>query len=268
MQRSNLQILFDIQELLVKLNYPDFKRVSFEILDFLNKEKITKEEVFKRLKSNEPWEYIQGYTKFCNFNFFVTKDTLIPRIETEQIVYTTLDILKKDHVENIVDVGTGSGCIPISLAKLSNTPYSIYATDISQKALNIARKNEEVILNKKRINWINTDLIQDIDIQYTSFFTVNLPYIPTQQYEGLDKSVLDFEPRQALDGGLDGLQFYNKLFKQISQKDINIKYILLETESSIFINTFNLINKYFKNTEITKLKDIFNRDRYLLIRFL
>lgn len=268
MQKSNLSVLFDIQKLLQELKYPDYKRVSLEVLEYVNNTGTTVEEIFSRLKANEPWEYIRGYAEFMNFNFIVSKDTLIPRIETEKIVYTVLDILQKEDIKNIVDVGTGTGCIPISIAKLTTLPYSIHATDISDKALNIAKRNEQNILKINRINWIKTDLIKDLNnIKGATLFTANLPYIPTKQYRNLDRSVSEYEPRLALDGGETGLEVYERFFKQLSEKNFNTKYIILETETSIFKNTIQLAEEYFRNTEITPLKDVFDRDRFLLIRF-
>ena len=269
MQNSNLSTLFNIQKLLQELNYPDYKRVSLEILEFTKNSSTALEEIYRRLRNNEPWEYIQGYAEFAGFRFIVSKDTLIPRVETEKIVYTVLDILKKEDIKNIVDVGTGTGCIPISIAKLSPTPLSIYATDISDKALDVAKINEKNILKNKSIKWINTDLIKDLDnIDSPTIFTANLPYIPTKQYESLDRSVLDYEPRTALDGGINGLELYERLFKQLKSKDIEIKYIMIETETSIFNDTIELVNRYFKNIEVSPIKDIYDRDRFLLISFL
>lgn len=267
MQKSNLSTLFEIQKILQDLEYPDYKRISLEILDYINTTNTPKENIFNRLRNDEPWEYIRGYAEFCGLNFQVTKDTLIPRIETEQIVHIVLDILRKKNIQNIVDIGTGTGCIPISIAKLSNFSYSMYATDVSSHALDIAKKNEKNLLEKKYIHWLQTDLIHDLDIQGVTLFTVNLPYIPTAQYKKLYKSVLNYEPRLALDGGSTGLTLYEKFFKQLTQKNIDTKYILLETEESIFKDTVDLVKQYFKDTEISQLKDVYGRYRFILISF-
>lgn len=269
MQNSNLADLFNIQRVLEELHYPDYKRVSLEILEFVNTSNISLPEVIKRLKENEPWEYIQGYTQFCGFKFLVTRDTLIPRIETEQIVYMVLEILKKDNdIYNIVDVGTGTGCIPISIRGLGNFSNMIYATDLSKKALEIAKMNEESILKGNYIHWMETDLIQDLSIKNGTLFTVNLPYIPTQTYMNLDRSVRDYEPRLALDGGFSGLILYEKLFKQILDKNIDTRYIIIETEESIFSETVELVTKYFQKAKIDRIKDVYDRDRFLLVSFL
>lgn len=267
MQKSKLSQIFDIQKLLQDLEYPDYKRISLEIIELIDTKRIKREEIFARLNNHEPWEYIRGYCEFCGLNFIVSKDTLIPRIETEQIVYNVLDILKKEDITNIVDVGTGTGCIPISIAKLCNLPHSIYATDISHNALKIAKENEKNLLQTNYIHWIETDLISDLNIDGSTLFTINLPYIPTKQYEKLDKSVRNFEPRLALDGGKNGLIQYEKFFKQSILKNINTKYIILETEETIFNNTIDLVRKYFKDTNISKLKDIYGKNRFLLISF-
>jgi release factor glutamine methyltransferase len=261
---SNLKDIFQIQKFLDNIRYPDSTRISEEIYQYVNQNKVTQEEIFKRLRENEPWEYIKGYATFCNNEFIVTKDTLIPRIETEQLVYKSIEYIKKKDIKNIIDVGTGSGCIAISIALL--IPSAVYATDISKDALEVAKRNELKILKKKSIHWIEDDLIESIpNLSEPTMILANLPYIPTQQYKELDRSVLDYEPQIALEGGKTGLELYKRLFEQIKGKDINIKGIYLETEDSIYRETNELINQYFKEYNIQRIKDCFNRNRFFFI---
>ena len=263
---SNLSQIFKIQKYLEEIKYPDAYRIAREISEFLgNNNYFSEKEILNRLKSGQPWEYICGYTKFCGNTFKVTKDTLIPRIESEQIVYDTVEIIKESNIKNIVDAGTGTGCLIISIAKiLNNNSYSFWATDISQKALRIAKYNEKSILSKERINWIKTDLIKDIpQLNKPTFVIANLPYIPTKQYLQLDNSVKEYEPRIALDGGNDGLKYYKKLFKQIREKHLPVKYMYIETEESIFNSTKELIKSCFPTTVIKEKQDCFDRKRFL-----
>lgn len=268
--RSNIDI-FHIQKFLEENKYPDAYRISKEIYEYIQNTNTDIEDIFKRISKGEPWEYISSYVYFCNSKFFVSKDVLIPRIETEQLVYDTYEYIKNNDIKNVIDVGTGSGCISISLCKLvkENIPNSnvdVYATDISTKALEIAKKNELDILGSRYINWVNCNLIEDIDsLEGNTVLVCNLPYIPTKQYMGLDNSVKDYEPRIALDGGINGLYLYEDLFKQIEKKDINIKGIFLETEESIFKDTIELVKRYSPTFNVREIKDFFNRDRFLYI---
>ena len=266
--KSNLAKIFRIQKFLDGIKYPDSYRIGREISKYLTKNKRANEEkILRRLHDSEPWEYIRGDCEFCENTFKVTKDTLIPRIETEQLVYECRDIVQKEQIKNIIDVGTGTGCIIISLASLlKKTTYSFFATDISTNTLNVAKKNELDILKKKKIKWMKSNLISRIpELKESTLLVANLPYIPTKQYEELDTSVRRYEPRAALDGGKDGLKYYKELLEQLKVKKINIKVIYLETEESIFQQTEKLIKRYYPKSNILEIKDVFERDRFLKI---
>jgi release factor glutamine methyltransferase len=186
-----------------------------------------------------------------------------------------IDIAKQELFKSptpytdIIDVGTGSGCIIISLAKeLEKSSeeqdevkrYTYHATDISEEAINIAKKNETDILNEPTIQFSQTDLIEDITLSRNSFCMIlaNLPYIPTQQYLELDKSVVDFEPRTALDGGANGIEYYEKLLAQISEKNLK-GCAIFEIEPS----TLELFKPLYPKVII----DQYGKDRFVLIRF-
>jgi len=265
---SNLSAIYRINKFLSSINYPDAYRISREIVDYLaSNKKRTAESVLKKLAQGYPWEYIQGYAMFCNHKFKVTKDTLIPRIETEQIVYDCVKLIRENNITNIIDVGTGSGCIIISIASiLGSSPYSFIATDISSKALDIAKFNEKTMLKSKKIKWIENNLIEKVpNITSDTLVIANLPYIPTQQYSKLDRSVLQYEPKIALDGGSDGLTYYKGLFKQLLSNKSFPKLIYIETESAIFDNTKQLIQRCFPNADIYEILDCFERKRFLKI---
>ncbi len=267
--RNNLSHIFRIQEFLENINYPGAYRIAREIVDFLDSQNyISEKEILDRLKKQEPWEYIKGHANFCGIDFKVTKDTLIPRIETEQLVSHCIGIIGKGDFKNIIDVGTGSGCIIISTKHLlpENQKLSCYATDISNEALLVAKENEKKITKKEEINWINTNLIENIPkLKGDSILIANLPYIPTKIYSSLDKSVLDYEPKTALDGGKDGLDKYRELFKQMIKSKIDIKSLFIETETDIFKETGQLIKKFFPESKMSGIKDCFNKDRFFLV---
>ncbi len=270
--KNNLTKIFRIQRFLSDINYPDQYRIAREISNFLGtQKKISENDIFQRLHKQEPWEYIQGYVNFCNINFKVTKDTLIPRIETEQLVYECKNIIEKEHIVNIIEVGTGSGCITLSLRYLLKHPslYSYYATEISKDALEVARWNEKKIFKEKSIHWIKTNLIEKLpDLKGSSILIANLPYIPTNMYKKLDQSVIGYEPRIALDGGEDGLKFYRELFRDVSSKNLGIQTMYFETETSIFEQSKKLVKEFFPNSKIKGVRDCYGRKRFLKINLL
>lgn len=268
--QNNISQIFEIQKFLEKINYPDAYRIAREINDFLNiQSKISKDTVINRLSGKEPWEYIRGSVKFCNNEFEIDKNTLIPRVETEFLVYESIKEIIDRKITKIIDIGTGSGCIIISIAKLleNSLPYSFWGIDISNDTLNIAKRNERNILKSKGITWLKSNLVKDIQIDTNTLLIANLPYIPTVQYLNLDSSVKDFEPRLALDGGRDGLLYYRNLFSQIVDKDMYPQLIMMETESTVIDKHYELCQRYFPKAKIEKIKDCFDRDRFLKITF-
>jgi release factor glutamine methyltransferase len=188
----------------------------------LNKEQ--KEEfafILKRRLNGEPVQYITGFTEFMGFYFRVDKRVLIPRPETEILVEKTLDLIKdkfSDKRINILDLGTGSGNIAISLAKLSKN-FEIFASDISQEALEVARENARINRVDKRICFLKSNLFENGFKHKNNFFDIiisNPPYLTLRE---LDNSAMElsYEPRIALDAGNDGILFYRQIIKQSPQ---------------------------------------------------
>ena len=269
----NLKTIFDIQEVLKSVGYNDFQRISNEIYDYSFSSKVSLEEIFSDLKNNVPWEYIKESADFLQNEFIVNKDTLIPRLETEDLVLKAYDLIKNSSTpfESVVDVGTGSGCIIISLLKIINDDNykcvcNFIATDISNDAIDIAKLNSQRILgNSNSISFVNANLIKDIETNAPVLFLANLPYIPTKQYRELDKSVKEYEPQWALDGGEDGLKYYKELFDQIVSRNITDCKILIEIEPSTLEDCIDLISKSFSKYEYTVLKDFRSLNRFVLI---
>jgi len=255
-----LQELFQIQKILESKHYYDTSRIAKEVLEFSQKSSTPIIDILNRISNDEPWEYIKGECEFRDNIFKVTTNTLIPRIESEQIV----DIVKEEisnsstPFTNIIDVGTGSGCLIVSLRKELDEKYDYYATDISQKALHVAKKNEQDILGNEDIEFICTNLITDLQLNKDSynFVVANLPYIPTNQYSELDRCVKDFEPQIALDGGELGTKYIFELIQQCKKKMLLGK-LLIEIEPSTL--------DQFEGFSPTIFKDIYGRDRFLLI---
>ncbi len=171
----------------------------------------------RRRLSGEPLQYITGNASFMDMDFFVTKDTFIPRPETELLVY---EILRTTNYESritnralrIMDLCSGCGNIAISLAR-SMSNAEIVATDISRSALDVAELNCATYGLEKKISFYQGDLFQALSIDKEYKFDIivtNPPYIKTRELESLQREVL-FEPRVALDAGPDGLDFYRRI---------------------------------------------------------
>lgn len=188
----------------------------------------------KRRRNGEPIAYLLGEKEFFSLPFKVNRHTLIPRPETEILVEKGLEIITTSSKKKflIVDVGTGSGCIIISLAKALDQKKNLvfFGFDFSSKALLIAKKNARNILKNKtgKINFLSADLLQIknqpnfwfkniADSKTEILILTNLPYVSKKEYAQLDRTVKNYEPRLALLSGIDGLDHYRKLFSQLKK---------------------------------------------------
>ena len=192
-----------------------------EILINLDK-KISKESIsafkslLKRRSTSEPIAYILGEKEFWSKKFYVSKDTLIPRPETEILVDELLKMYSGKKV-SILDIGTGSGCIIISL--LNNLKESVgLGVDVSKKAINLAKKNSKRYNLSNRAKFINKSFEKIFDKKF-DIIVSNPPYIERKALKNLSDDIKKYEPRMALDGGNDGLD----LIKKVIYKS---KYIL------------------------------------------
>lgn len=166
---------------------------SFEKMTAIAKERAT----------GRPLSQVLGYTEFCGLKIRVNPDVLSPRPETELLVEQAINFLKDKKDARALDLCTGSGCIAVTLAL--STRAEITASDVSGKALATARGNAE--FNGAAVRFVLSDTFDNVDGKF-DLIVSNPPYIPTAEIEGLDREVRDFEPRIALDGGADGLDFY------------------------------------------------------------
>jgi release factor glutamine methyltransferase len=162
----------------------------------------------KRRTKREPVAYITGKKEFWSTNFEVNRSTLVPRPETEILIYKIVDLLKNKKV-NILDIGTGSGCVLLSILKELKFSTGT-GIDISKKAIKTAKKNA---IN---LNLFSRSKFKTLDFQkyYNGKFDLivsNPPYIPTKDIKNLSKDVICYEPRIALDGGVDGLDLLKKV---------------------------------------------------------
>ncbi len=178
----------------------------------------------ERRAAHEPLAYIRGKSEFYGREFLITPDTLQPRPETETMLELLFEQVKsrKLKVESIIDVGTGSGAIAITV-KLELPELSVSATDISQPALSIAQKNADKL--QAKVAFYEGDLLEPIDNNF-DIVLANLPYVPTGHE--INQAAMQ-EPSIAIFGGEDGLDLYRRMFEQISKLSSKPKYILTES---------------------------------------
>ena len=165
-------------------------------------------------EQGRPTQYILGEWEFMGLPFHVGEGVLIPRGDTEVLVETILEKQQTEDFKFILDIGTGSGCIPVSLGHYGKFE-KIMAVDISQKALGYATKNAAE--NKISIDFYESDLFTNVPAEWKGKLDAivsNPPYIPKKDIEELMTEVKDFEPMNALDGGEDGLDFYRAIVEQ------------------------------------------------------
>ncbi|HEX3030216.1 MAG TPA: peptide chain release factor N(5)-glutamine methyltransferase [Clostridia bacterium] len=175
--------------------------------------------------SGKPLQYLTGHQEFMSLDFIVTPDVLIPRQDTEILVETVINfaqnllnsrlpIAKSTSPElKILDIGTGSGCIAVSLAHyLKNC--KVTAVDISEKALKIARLNADKAGVADRIRFLQSNVLEQLEKDQYDIILSNPPYIPASDIKKLQIEVKDYEPIGALDGGADGLDFYCKIVSE------------------------------------------------------
>ena len=225
------------------------------------------ESVLVDLKKQKPIQYILGKTEFYGLKILVNENTLIPRPETEELVEWILQnpkLQSKDNSLNIVDIGTGSGCIAISLAKnLINAEVS--AIDVSEKALTMAKKNAE--LNKVNVNFIHKNILEttDLGIQY-DIIVSNPPYVRNLEKEEIKTNVLEFEPHLALfveDN--DALLFYRKIAQLALIHLSSNGCLYFEINQYLGNETVELLeNLGFNNIELKK--DIYGNDRMIMCK--
>lgn len=221
-------------------------------------------ECIKRRIAGEPYAYIVGEKEFMKLKFKVNKHTLIPREDTEILVQKAINIvghMVHHHKQiKILDMCTGTGCIAISLAKYIQNA-EVDAVDISEEALFVAKQNAE--LNNVRINFIHSDLFENVKDKYDMIVS-NPPYIIADEIKKLQKEVQK-EPIIALDGGIDGLDYY----KEISKKAINYLKKDGDLLFEIGFDQGQAVSKILENdgySNIEIIKDLSENDRVIIAK--
>lgn len=176
----------------------------------------------------KPLQYIIGNQEFMGLTFKVDKNVLIPRQDTEILVIEAIKYIKENNITSILEIGTGTGCIPISICHECNKVYAT-TVDISSEAIDIAKHNAKTNGVDDRIRFIQSNLFENIDedLEFELFIS-NPPYIRSSDIDDLMKEVKEYEPIKALDGGKDGLYFYREISRQIKDRTKKRSYVLYE----------------------------------------
>ncbi len=221
----------------------------------------------KRRACGEPLHYILGKIEFMGLEFQINSDVLIPRPETEIVVETAMKIVCRFAGLpvcrfKILDIGTGSGCIAVSLAKFLSHA-DITATDISFAALEVAKQNS--IQNNVKVNFIESDLFANHELQITNYDLIvsNPPYIKTEEIDELQPE-LSFEPRVALDGGNDGLDFYRRIIDKAPRYLKEGAFLIMEIGFDQRIAIENIFQNSGSFKAIEVIKDYSGIDRVII----
>ena len=213
------------------------------------------------LQKEKPIQYITGEAWFYGLQFEVNENTLIPRPETEELVEWILSSSIIHHPSSILDIGTGTGCIPISL-KTNLPKANVSAIDVSEKALEVAKRN--AISNKVDINFIQANILEVEDLsQYFDIIVSNPPYVRNLEKEEIKKNVLDYEPHLALfveDN--DALIFYRKIADLAKKNLLENGQLYFEINQYLGKEMADLLEEMnFKSIELRK--DIYDNDRMI-----
>ena len=239
---------------------------------FLRGEEVLSEEVLtvyegylSEREQGRPTQYILGEWEFMGLPFHVGEGVLIPRGDTEVLVETILEKQQSEPIKSILDIGTGSGCIPVSLGHYGKFE-KIMAVDISPKALGYAIKNAAE--NRVSIDFYESDLFTNIPSEWKGRLDAivsNPPYIPKKDIEELMTEVKDFEPMNALDGGEDGLDFYRAIVEQGREWLKDGGWLFFEIGYDQGEDLRNLL-KEFGYTEVEIRQDLAGLDRVAMGR--
>lgn len=214
-----------------------------------------------RRSGHEPFAYITGKKEFFSLEFFVNSDVLIPRPETELIISWILEHDFKSPYLEVLDLGTGSGAIAVTLA-VHRPRFSITASDLSQKALNTAKKNACKNNVGEQISFCHSDLFRNIEGKF-DLIVCNPPYIPRSEAEKLDPEVRNFEPEEALFGGPDGMEIYKRILKAFSSYLKNQGLLVMEMGVEVADPLQALCRE--SGFSYSVFKDLSGRDRFLVL---
>ena len=226
-----------------------------------NKEKKLFFKLIQRRSKNEPVAYITGYKEFWKSKFKVNKNVLIPRPDTETIIEQVLKELDKNSSKKILDIGTGSGCIIISILN-ERKKCSGVGIDISKNAVKLAKYNAKIQHIDNRIKFFNSNIDNFYGDKYDLIIS-NPPYIEQYKINGLEKDIKYHEPKVALDGGIDGFSKIKLIIKKSSTLIKKKGKLFLELGINQTRETLKILNlNGFYKTKV--IKDLANKNRCII----
>ena len=271
---SNREAYFQALSLNIPKTVIDFALKEVNDFDYLQLTKSFDDEIkdyalfmsaMKRYQNGEMIEYIFEKAYFLGVPFYVNKNVLIPRQETEQLVLSTIANIKQifgDHQISIADVCTGSGAIGISIAKtLSNNKY--YLTDISKEALRVAKTNASKLLQNVDIKCIEGDMLEPLKGKTYNVLVCNPPYI--DDINTIDKRTWQQEPHMALLAS-PCTMFYDKILEHFQEIMSEICLLAFEIGENMEESLTELVKKYCPNADYYFEKDIYGKTRFLFIK--
>jgi release factor glutamine methyltransferase len=227
-------------------------------------ERKTLEDLIRRRASGEPLQYILGHQEFWSIDLKVDPRVLIPRPETEHLVEEALSILIKissQKIPSVLELGTGSGAIAISLARELRTIFLV-ATDLSRDALIVARENAKQAGVSDKIGFVRGDLLNPFHLgEAFDLILSNPPYLSDSEIRDLSREVRDHEPIIALKGGKDGLEFYQRLISQIPSYLKREGWLLLEVGSTQAGSVSEMIEAEGRFRKPERLRDLAGIER-------
>jgi release factor glutamine methyltransferase len=229
-------------------------------------------ELVRRAAEDEPVAYLTGRAHFFNLEFHVSRDVLIPRPDTETLVENVIELIRRQpglEAPRILDLCTGSGCIAAAIAHNIKEAV-VVATDISEPAVAIARENLQRLGLAGRVTVEQGDLFTPLDRLVDRYpfhlLVANPPYIPSNQIPELDRSVREYEPLGALDGGLDGLSVHRRILTEAPSRLLPGSHIFLEIAFDQGEAARQLAAQHNEFTDARILKDQTGNDRILTLR--
>ncbi len=265
---ADLGQIYDDREgsIIARYLLEDVFESSFWSEDVLSDDQKNQLEIItQRLLTYEPWQYVGGMADFFGLKFKVTKDVLIPRPETEELVHYALPIIKRNNFKSLLDIGTGSGIIPITMSLKTDIKH-VFALDVSGDALNIANKNN--LLHHTDVTFIQGDFLDKStwpSLPKVDMIISNPPYITMAEKGDMHANVLDHEPHLALFVNHHAMEFYQAIADFTMEYQSPSCIVITEINENFGKEVSNIFSKVdFCDVEV--IKDLQGKDRIVIAR--
>lgn len=249
---------FEVRLILSRVLNKDMSYLISHDTEELNEDILKKYfNILSRRESGEPLQYIFGETEFYGNSFYIDKNVLIPRDDTEISIEVLNKIFKENNIKSFIEIGSGSGIVSVTMANMYRD-VDFTAVDISDYAIKNTLKNIKRY-DLQNIEVLKSNLFENITGKYDIIYS-NPPYIRTDEIEKLQVEVKDYEPMSALDGGADGLYFYREIIKSAKEFLSDDGYLVFEIGHDQAKDLEDLLKDY----KVEVIKDLSNRDRVVI----